>query len=1003
MGSLEDLKVYIRFRLEQLGSENAHHEFEKLCFELARKRVCSNIIPATGPVSAGGDQGRDAESIRTHLQRTGLGDSAFVGLTNDRPIVIACTLTHKSKIRSKIKQDIKAIADTGRCVSDIHYFCSSDIAVALRHDLEQWAKQQHAVDLHIRDGQAISRDLADPDCFFIAMEFLSIPAEMYPEPVPDLTDNWYREFMTALKGPESTLLTFATFSELRRATRHATIEPELQHDLPLLIEALRRFESQDAPQMLRRRALYERSVATLRGTGTLRSLEVELRRYFSEVIDAGEIGDLEDAAVLVTYCTGAVPRHAVQFDAGEVSAWRDTLIRKVELELGQARTPGRKCSWLDILGYLQLTVPDSRAPDRSLKAINTWLELAESADYAPLFPLERFANRLTEAVPFIGNEPKFELLTGRVDELLAKRFGKFVAAEKCRDRAIAFYEQGQVLRAISELHQAKVNWFAEETLRGSLLTMLFIAQCYADLGLVYAAKYYCLAAAWVAIHSDDDDVRRICSRAVSYAAQMDYRLGNWTGWLRLVDFGMTALYQFSPDPGNFEENPELEEFCRYGAAVIGAAEFLDQSVAAAMRKVLNKWGLDKLIEDLLPEPRRVWAGKDQVTVRSNLDEKLGVRVLEDLVETREAVWHELGLLWAVRWPNDYESTAVAEEFVATLQVAVTDFSRHDLLLLNTRIDITVSVGDVELPGVESVASNEGRIWTVVLPKHGPATGGNRALKDAGALAVGTQVIREVSLLPDEEFMSVFREVMEAGLMAKVFVAQPYHRLYREFLPRDGLLEELEVPEFLRADRPSPVPTAHPALASVSSLAPGYSREESLEVIARRYFVIQAKIPVTLQRLRGSKEFQEAVQTLRGEGWRDWHILLAASNIAMNVRLRQQSDPLALGARTPSAEDLEAFKARALEVSSDIDLESLTPLDLGEFNLDNLRQALEVSMGSTLKGWGLHLVQETPDIPAVAEFLGRRYNYWKDDVEHVDPFDEQETDVLILPFDRLQKN
>jgi hypothetical protein len=277
------------------------------------------------------------------------------------------------------------------------------------------------------------------------------------------------------------------------------------------------------------------------------------------------------------------------------------------------------------------------------------------------------------------------------------------------------------------------------------------------------------------------------------------------------------------------------------------------------------------------------------------------------------------------------------------------------------------------------------------------------LKDAGALAVGTQVIREVSLLPDEEFMSVFREVMEAGLMAKVFVAQPYHRLYREFLPRDGLLEELEVPEFLRADRPSPVPTAHPALASVSSLAPGYSREESLEVIARRYFVIQAKIPVTLQRLRGSKEFQEAVQTLRGEGWRDWHILLAASNIAMNVRLRQQSDPLALGARTPSAEDLEAFKARALEVSSDIDLESLTPLDLGEFNLDNLRQALEVSMGSTLKGWGLHLVQETPDIPAVAEFLGRRYNYWKDDVEHVDPFDEQETDVLILPFDRLQKN
>jgi len=54
-------------QLSQLAAQNRHHEFEHLARALAGGTVTLNIVPATGPVTAGGDQGRDFETYRTEL------------------------------------------------------------------------------------------------------------------------------------------------------------------------------------------------------------------------------------------------------------------------------------------------------------------------------------------------------------------------------------------------------------------------------------------------------------------------------------------------------------------------------------------------------------------------------------------------------------------------------------------------------------------------------------------------------------------------------------------------------------------------------------------------------------------------------------------------------------------------------------------------------------------------------------------------------------------------
>jgi len=54
----------------------------------------------------------------------------------------------------------------------------------------------------------------------------------------------------------------------------------------------------------------------------------------------------------------------------------------------------------------------------------------------------------------------------------------------------------------------------------------------------------------------------------------------------------------------------------------------------------------------------------------------------------------------------------------------------------------------------------------------------------------------------------------------------------------------------------------------------------------------------------------------------------------------------------------------------------------EFTAESLRRQLSFSMVTTLtKVHGLILPRSTPDFEAISDFLGERYRYWLDDIEH----------------------
>src|SRR5580704_2818223 len=221
------LKSFIRFQLSQLSVGDGHHEFELLSFDLARIRVASNLLPATGPVQAGGDQGRDFESYRTFLANSPIAGSSFAAKASNGLIVGACTLNKQTE--SKIRSDLNTIFSHGEAPTHVYYFCEPDVPVAKRHELIAYCGENYGARLEIFDGNSIADMLADADARQIALEYLDIPSELWPTE-SSLHADYIAARMRWLSQQEAPT-NYADFSQIKSGLRTATFNEEAKSDL----------------------------------------------------------------------------------------------------------------------------------------------------------------------------------------------------------------------------------------------------------------------------------------------------------------------------------------------------------------------------------------------------------------------------------------------------------------------------------------------------------------------------------------------------------------------------------------------------------------------------------------------------------------------------------------------------------------------------------------------------------------------------------------------------
>ena len=1008
MANPSAVEEQVRFALSQLPAQNAHHDFEHICRHLTQQFICSNVLPATGPVSAGGDQGRDFETFRTYL-RDELGPhGGFLGLVNEGTVAFICT-TQADNLPSKLKRDIERVCASGHAVYEIRAFTLASVPVGTRHRLQSEIQSSYGVRLEFHDAESIASLLARTDGFWIAERFLSIPAEIRPD-LPDENGDLTAEYVARRlrwRTKDVPSPTLGDFIDLKEGLRQATFEPETRGDLPFWIGLTRHLLA--SPKLLdriRQRARYELAVATLRGTHDLRPVDDVVRAYLDESLSESDPARLQDASALLGYANGAVQRGITNIDPSELERWNTDLRDRVEQRLPTA-TPHRRASLLFILGFLglQLVVTDEDVPSSplpqseleriyrealslptlgsasptdfpfvdELRALSAWTELVEGLDETPLFPLRTLGELLQMLMPLWRTQAEWRRLVDLVDEAIGTRSGTSTVAERARDRAMALLNGRHHLEALEELHRAKADWWLGDTVRGSLLAMLMISRIYLELRLPLAAKAHALAAAYVAWSRADDELSDLIPQGLIAAADADFIAGSWCGAIELLDLGLKAVLNFEKVDIEFAERDEVQDALLKFTYITSCARDLDPQLAESVRRVTSQFGLDEAVDEVLDS-----ADPYDEPWSSFAPEHLTSTPFSDLGETRCIRFSALGTDWSVESRTDIESLRMSERFAAAAQVVLATLAQEDLCLLPTRIHVRIeNRRRVRAPSkqiIQSLPSNDGRKWTVRLAPVTTFDDAQAKNSDGELVTMLMTVLRECSLLPDGDFSSIVERAFERGLGHMLSPARPYDELAATFTSDTEFKIErssFTVPWDCRDGQRDP----HRELQWQSGLGPTFSREQADQLLQERYELLERALRKTVTKLHESAGFQGTVKRLRSEGWRDWHILLAILNVKISELNRTKL-------RWPIADQNIEDIVRQARQPEDDDAK-LVPVH--RFTYRALQQARRTALLSLVNIWDLETHQSTPDFPAIERLLAARYGYWVDDVEHTDPF------------------
>ncbi len=974
MASKDQIIKQIKFELSQLSARNSQFEFEHLCRHLSRARICSNILVSTGPVAKTGDQGRDFETFRTYISETEFSGSVFTQLISEGPLAFACSI-QKDNINSKIKTDVAKIMDSGIPVESIFFFTPHNIKVADRHDIQNWVKDQFSTHLEIFDGENISELLADSDVFWIAEKYLSISAEFYPR--EEEGDPWYKEVYEKL-GKEGLRFTYTEFYQIKNSGRFTIFNEKFRQDLPLWIDRLKEYLDIDYLNF-KWKAIYEIAWLSLKGYSNLEGQEEQLKEYFSRTPSLINLQDIEDAVNLLQYMSFAVSQEIVGISYDDINEWINQLIDRVENLINQNPNPFSQCSLLMTRGFLALTSNFAQAFQHGegldfSGAYQWWKKLVDTVDNAPLFHIDILSKILNMFIIYFDKNPNFRELIESVDQKLSERKGGVIIAENCRKRAEMFYRNEEILKAIKEFHEAKLNWFNEETIHESLISMLMLSSYYNELGLTIAGKYYALATAYIALNFDKPMLKPLIPRALFLASSSDYFQGNWLNFLELVRIGFYFHDTLSINPWDYDFHSSLYTVTFHLSMALFISKLYCEDLFNVIKEMVDHVPILPSIDHTFNEALAKYGELDLNDLWEMFEDQLLGSPFNDLAEVQSHVFSALGIEWNVEWQNTYDLTIISEQFISVLQILLPELIDIDLCLLRTKVSIEISLEEIEKPRFEPLSSNEGRKWKIVYPVNYIKNKIDVQKIQTDVFSQVSMILYEISLLKTEVFKQTYDLEFFNTISSKIFVGNTYIEVFKQFIDEDvfkSLIEnDFKFTEFEREFNLK----ENEELKWNNSLGPEYNIEKAVEYLGNRYQYSTLSIKYTLERCVKHSDIMDTIMKLRDEGWLDWQILSALASITIIYRLRQQG-----------INDVQILFEKLSKQMFIEENEDDIAIPTSEFSEENFKLSLNTGLLSTVRIWDLEVHQDTPDFTAIKDFLDIRYKNRTDDIDHEDYF------------------
>lgn len=988
MNNRQTVIQQIRFSISQLSARNGSFEFEHLCRHLTRLRICSNILPATGPVQSGGDQGRDFETFPTYFPKSSTGKNSFYDLISEEPAAFACSLEkNPAKKNGKIEKDVNSILSSGEKVARIYFFSSEDIPVAKRHKIIEKIRKEKNIELVIHDAQSISELLADNELFWIANQYLNISADFYPRPLDG--ESWYAELLGQYKNLKDFSLTFEAFQEIKSALRHIYKDADLKIDLPFWLDKMNAFvnERERTIPRLSLYAIYEIFVASLIGMNNIQNQENNIREYFSKIENIQTQQEFTDFTNLMVFVSVSSELHDVNFTEEEINEWKYKIIAVTNSSIENTTDVNLLCKLHEVkfqqfLNGLRgnIDTPDDyfRLQASAIDEIRTLINLIPDAPFYPLVGLSKFINDYIGMVAELGfiNE-QLEGLAEQIDDLKALRIGEFDAAENLRDRAMIYLNSGNEIMAIKVLHKAKTKWIKEETRLALVLTLLMLSECYEKLKMIFAAKYFAMAAAHISIRDTNTELISYFIQSLTQIANLEYTQGAWLGFLQTLDT-IFPVAQSVRKEFDLIENEDMKPLVVHTAIIKYVTNRFVPELNTLIDSKLSQWKwIGESIDDVTKIVDENYRKDTEDFFWMKVQEDLRFKPFNDVGKKRKISFNAYGINLEFRFDNDYQTNSVAEQAIATLQILIVELASHDLHLLKTNVEVQIKLTGGE-PDFERLPSNDVCLWELRVPSHKEYD-----IEDViryltpHYYAFAFSVLFEITLLKTEEFKEIMEAQMVDGhFMNLCFIGKLYEDFYQNFFI------ESKYHEFKREYFSTPFSSkpfeskSHALLEWCSDISRKFDEADISERIKLRYENSYNAIEITIKKLIVRNDFRQLVNQFRKEGYLDWQILTSVANAVINYKY-----PIIYPNETTNSTTPQKFMNLLITPESKkfIDI----PMDL--FTKENLDFSMKIMVGSFLASYQLENHSKTPSFSNIQEFLNERLKFNEIDIPEMSPF------------------
>ena len=495
--------AFLNFTLAQVTERKEEVAFEHFCRRLAEKEICPNLITQTGP-TGGGDSKVDTE---THPVAEEIAERWYVGdpgrASKER---WAFAFSAKQDWRSKVREDVRKIAETGRGYTVAYFISNQQVPDRVRGNLEDELREKWGIDVRILDRNWIADRVLEKGYYELFESTLQV----------NLGGATTRRLGRADTERERSLAELD--SQLEDPDRYAGVGYQLAEDCletALLARGLDRPRTEVDGR-------FDRAERVARQHGTERQLlRITYHRawtaacWYEDYTEFARLYELAESLGLGTENVWDLDRLVILWQVG-ITLQRNESVPPADALWGErtaqlrvalkaiAEDDGRPTSALMARTLLTIMTMTEEASRESLTSgLREIADILESARDHLDYPFDSMARIVEELVNMIGGEKELDEPLERIIEMQEKRGGDVQGGRARLRRAQVCLKAGRYREVIA--HAGKAQFLLgrggadEDFLRSVLAT----ACAYEAMGMLWAARAnYAFALHWIGRTSD---------------------------------------------------------------------------------------------------------------------------------------------------------------------------------------------------------------------------------------------------------------------------------------------------------------------------------------------------------------------------------------------------------------------------------------------------------------------------------------------------------------------